>query len=270
MSTLPPSTAALHARLGAAAAIAALLAGCAGTTGGEHVHFHAAAAGVQDGADGGVEFDNGPGYHVTLTRARLHIGAVYLNQSVPSSGSQATACILPGIYVGEVLGSLDVDVLSSTPQPFPVEGDGTTYTAKAGELWLTGGDINRIEDTTVILDVAGTADRDGMQYPFEAKVTIGENRLIPSTNPAFPGQNPICKQRIVSPIPVDFTLHDGGRLLIRIDPSVWFAGVDFSALEQVREDPPLYRFADTSSGPAEISLYNGLHARTGAYDFVWK
>ncbi len=262
----------MSARASWAAACVALwlLAGCTGTTGYEHVEFHAAAAGAQAATDGTLEFDNGVGYHVTLTRARLHIGAVYLNQSVPSSGSQATGCILPGIYVGEVLGSLDVDALSSKAQPFPVKGDGTTYAAKAGELWLTGGDINRVQDTTVILDAAGTADKDGMQYPFEASVTIGSNRVIPSNDPAFPGQNPICRQRIVTPIPVDFTLHDGGQLLIRVDPTVWFAGVDFSMLQQAQADPPLYRFDDASSGPAEISLYNGLHARTGAYRFVWK
>jgi len=244
--------------------------GCVGTTGGEHVSFRAAAAGPEDAANGTLEFDNGRGFHVLLTRARLHIGALYLNQSVPSSGSQATSCILPGIYVGEVLGALDVDALSPKPQAFPSRGDGTSFEAKAGELWLTGGDVDRIEDTTVILDAAGTADQNGAEYPFEARLTIGANRIIPSTNPAYPGANPICKQRIVSPIALDLTLREGGELLIRVDPRAWFAGVDFSTLQRVQDDPPLYRFVDSATTPADISLYDGLHARTGAYRFIWK
>jgi hypothetical protein len=200
----------------------------------------------------------------------LHIGSVYLNQTVPSSGAQATACILPGIYVGQVLGSLDVDALSPSPQPFPVDGEANAIQARAGELWLTGGDVNTIDDSTPILNAAGTADKGGISYPFEANITIGRNRLILSSDPAFPSLNPICKQRIVSPIPINLTPQSNGELRIRVDPRVWFGAVDFSTLQRVSDSPLLYRFADSAQTSADITLYNGLRSTLGAYQFTWQ
>jgi hypothetical protein len=248
----------------------ALTISCGGTTGGGRVSFTAAAAGPASASGGTVQFTNSQGYHVVLTRARLHIGSVFLNQSVPASGSQGTACVLPGIYVAEVLGSLDVNALLATPQPFAVTGDANAVRAQVAEIWLSGGDVNTIDDSTVILDTAGTADKGGIQYPFQAALTIGRNRYIASTDPAFPSANPICKQRIVSPIPVDLTPQDGGTLLIRIDPSAWFRTVDFSKVPKVSDSPLLYRFSDSAAGEAEVSLYNGLRSRLGVYQFIWQ
>jgi hypothetical protein len=217
-----------------------------------------------------LEFTNGLGYHVVLTRAQLHIGSVYLNQTVPSSGAQATACVLPGIYVGQVLGSLDVDALSPSPQPFPVNGEANAIQARAGELWLTGGDVNNIDDSTLILSAAGTADRGSTSYPFVANITIGRNRLIPSSDPAFPSLNPICKQRIVSPIPIDLTPQSNGELRIAVDPRVWFGAVDFSTL--IVRDPAtlIYQFSNSAQTEADINLYNGMRATQGAYQFRWQ
>ena len=58
-------------------------------------------------------------------------------------------------------------------------------------------------------------------------MTIGENRQQPVQNPALPGSNPICEQRIVTPIAVDFTPTDGGVLTLRVDPRGMFNAVDF-------------------------------------------
>jgi hypothetical protein len=239
---------------------------CSGTTGGESASFAATAS----GSDAAASFDNGLGYAVTLNRARLHVGAIYLNQSVPSSGSQETSCTLPGIYVAQVVGALDVDALSPEPQSFPFDGEATGISARAAELWLSGGDINVIDDETVILDAAGIAMKDGVEYPFEASLTIGRSRVIASSDPAFPGKNPICKQRIVTPISVAITPRAGGTLTLTVDPSRWFSQVDFAELTKVSDDPPLYRFADSATGAADISLYNGLRSRTGAYRIEWR
>jgi len=141
----------------------------------------------------------------------LHVGAIYLNQTVPSSGAQETSCVLPGIYVAEVFGPLDIDALSGDEQIFPFDGEGNAQAAKAAELWLTGGDtraprdVNDIGNAPVILDVAGTAEKAGASFPFEAQLDIGANRAIPSSDPAHRGSNPICKQRIVTPIAVNIT-----------------------------------------------------------------
>ena len=104
------------------------------------VDFDAAAAGPADAQTrSALEFDNSTGWHVSLTTARLHVGAVYLEETLPVSGSGATNCYLPGTYVAQITDGLDVDLLSSTPQNFPTRGHGTTLFALAAQVWLTDG-----------------------------------------------------------------------------------------------------------------------------------
>jgi hypothetical protein len=247
------------------ASVALLLAACAGTTGGENVSFRASAMGVE----GATDFENSLGYHVALSRARLLVGAVYLNQSVPTSGGQATSCVLPGIYVAEVFGPLTVDLLSAKLQRFRDEGEGIAQNARAAEIWLSGGDVNAVDDPTVVLDAAGVADKDGIEYPFEASLAIGRDRLVASSDPALPGAHPICKQRIVSPIPVDLTPRDGGLLELRVDARAFFTSVDFSTLTEASSDPRLFRFTDAAVTPADINLYRALRSRA-AYQLDWQ
>lgn len=252
------------------AALAAPLSACVGTTGSDLVTFEAAAAGPAEAVAGEpFVFTSGRGYRVTLTRAKLHVGAVYLNRARPVSGAQATSCILPGIYVAEVTEGLDVDVLSPAPQPFPAKGEGTADRAIVGEVWLTHGDVDATDDPGVILDVAGTAERDGGVFPFEGNLTIGANRVPPIADPSLPSAHPICKERIVSPIDVSLTPKNGGSLLLRIDPRGWFTNVDFAALDRVSDAPPLYAFADETEPGPNASLYHGIQARTGVYQFSW-
>jgi hypothetical protein len=194
------------------------------------------------------------------------VGAIYLNQSVPVSGAQATSCTLPGIYVGEVTEGVDVDALSPTPQPFPGQGRGTAEHAAAGEVWLTTGDVNAEDAPAAVVEVAGTADRDGVFFPFEGRVTIGKNRIAPPKDPATPGSSPICRQRIVSPIATDVSLHSGSTLLLRIDPRGWFVNVDFRDVPKV-SDAPLYRFSDELAGGPSNSFYAGVRATSGVYTF---
>jgi hypothetical protein len=248
------------------------LAGCVGTTGGDLVTFDAFAAGPEDAVSGEpIAFENSRGYAVSLTRARLHVGAVYLNRSRVNSVGSETGCFLPGIYVAEVTSGLDVDVLSSELQPFPGLGSGTTDRALTAEVWLFGGgDIDEVDDSTVILDVAGTASKDGVSYPFEGGVTIAENRLVEPPSRAQPGANPICKQRIVSPIAVDVTIARGESLVLRVDPRGFFANVDFSELASAGGDPPVFRFDDGGGDPASQALYGGLRSASGVYDVLFE
>lgn len=250
--------------------LALLLAtGCVGTTGGDVISFEATASGAAADADGSYRFESGRGYQVTLSRAELFVGAMYLNRSRPTAVTSDTSCTLAGIYVAEVTSGRTIDALDPTPQPFPVLGTATTDRALTGELWLSGGDIDTVGDSTVILDVAGVADKDGESFPFEGAITIGQNRVVPTGDPAQPGRKPICKQRVVTPILADLLPSEGGRLVLHVDPRGWFGNVDFRRLEQVDDDPPLYRFADEDSDPASNSLYDGLHAAGGVYSFEW-
>jgi hypothetical protein len=247
------------------------LPGCIGTTGSDLFEFEALAGGPSDATESGLaSFQTSRGYTVTLSRARLHIGAVYLNRSVPVSVSADTTCTLPGIYVAEVPAGVDVDLLSPDLQPFPVRGAATEEQARTGEVWLMGGDINAETDSTRILDIAGTAEHDGEAIPFEGSITIGENRVEAPSNPALPGQNPICKQRIVSPIPLELSIRRGGKLVLRADPRAYFTNVDFETLPPPSVAGGSRRFADGPANQASLNLYSGLRAAVGPYSFEWQ
>lgn len=246
------------------------LTGCVGTTGGELLTLDAFAAGPEDATAGEpYTFETSRGYSVTLGRATLHVGAVYLNQSRPASVGSDTSCYLPGVYVAEVTSGLDVDLLSPELQPFPEPGSGITGPALAGEVWLFGGeDVNEITDKTVILDVAGVARKDGADYPFEGEITISDNRAIPPASPAQPGANPICKQRIVTPIPVDLDLEAGDSLVLRVDPAGLFDRVEVSDLPPGTGTPPVHRFQDSDATAPDRALYDGLRSIEGTYRFA--
>ena len=97
------------------------IAACGGSTGEQLVTFRAGASGPSDAVAGeALEFVNGRGFQVALTEAKLTVGAMYLNQTLPVSGAQATRCILPGTYVAEVVQGGQVDLLSPALQEFSV------------------------------------------------------------------------------------------------------------------------------------------------------
>lgn len=246
------------------------LLACVGTTGGELVTFTAAARGPADVTAHRLDFVSGRGFHVVLTTATLHVGALYLNQSQPVSGAQATNCILPGTYVAEETTGRDLDLLDPSLQVFPDYGDATSTRARVAEIWLKGpGSINDPNDSTPILALEGTVDVNGATWPFRSTLTIGQNRLAAVSDPSQPSAHPICKERIVSPIPVDLVPVKGGTLVLSIDPRPLFSNVDFSQLHQFSSDPPLYGFTDDSSNQPSISLYEALRSAGDVYAFEW-
>jgi hypothetical protein len=248
----------------------ALALACVGTTGGELVRFTAAASGPSDAMNHTLDFTSGRGFHVVLTQATLHVGALYLNQSQPVSGAQATNCILPGTYVAEETTGRDIDLLDPKPQVFPDYGDGTTTRARVAEIWLKGpGSINDPTDSTPILTLAGTVDVNGQTRAFLGTLSIGANRLPAVSDPSQPSAHPICKERIVSPILVDLLPTANGTLVLSIDPRPLVANVDFAQLHQFSTDPPLWGFVDDSSDQPSISLYQALRSAGDVYRFRW-
>jgi len=248
-----------------------LLCACVQSTGGRLVEFDATASGPNDAVAGQpYRFTAASGFEVTLTSAELFVGAVYLNQTNPANYTGETACILPGIYSGEVKGSLRIDVLNPDPQPFPVKGVGTDAPTRAGELWLTAQDVNADDEKTVVLSLEGSAKRGGATWPFKAAITIGANRRLPAS-PALPGTNPLCKQRIVSPIAAALTLGSEGTLHLQVDPRRWLDNADFSQLAPSADDATKFEFFDgPSSRQPDVALYNALHATSGPYEFSWR
>jgi hypothetical protein len=240
---------------------------CVGQTGGTTVVFPVAAAGPADAVAGQpLSFSSG-GFDIVLTRAQLHVGAVYLDESQSVSGGQATGCYLTGTYVAQETSSLDVDLLEPAARRFPAPALGITDPPPlVGQVWLTGGDVNEASDPTPILVVAGTATsmKDGTVFPFSGTITIGTNRQ--STGSAT-GGSPICKARIVTPIPARVTLRQTGGLLLRIDPRPLFELVDVSTLPR---DPASgdFVFPDEPGVVAAQNLYGNLHS-TAPYTFSW-
>jgi hypothetical protein len=245
----------------------ALTTACSGTTGGDVFSFRAAARGPAEVENGRLSLHTGSGYDVTLERALVRLGALYLNRTVPTSVSADTTCTLPGGYVAEVTSGILLDALAGEAIDLPETGLALAERALTGEVWLTTGDVNDPNDSEPVLELSGTAERDGASYPFEASLSIGRNRVV-EPPVATPGANPICKQRIVAPISVDLVPREGGRLLVEVSPGAMLEGVDFSLL--VPDSGGIYRFDDDprTATVASNALYQGLHATT-AYRFDW-
>ena len=264
---------------------------CNGTTGDQLLTFPAFASGVP----GALQPFIVNGYSVQLTTAKMHIGAVYVNESPIGTTAETPVCINPGIYAAQVPGPIDVDLLNPMPQPWvcsppncmpasaPQQGSGTMDLGQSWELWLSdetpGGQSDSIDNTNFdhIVDLQGIATRlsDSQQFPFAAIVTINAtNRGIATTDPAQPGLNPICKQRIVLIGGIALTFFGGGALNVTIDPRVWFAlesQLDFASLPLTTDTPcssssapygdeaiPIDPLFDYGPAVCEATLTNGI------------
>lgn len=253
-------------------ALLVLLSGCVDSTGNALVTFTATAGAAPDvGAAQGqpLRFTTPRGFDVTLTTARVFVGAMYFSTVEPmtASGSLEAPCVAPGITTGEVRGGLEVDALDPTPQPFPVDGFGSDLPTRSASLWLTNGDVNASDERLVVLRVEGVATRGAETYPFTGSLRIGSNRVTPPRNPALPSSNPLCEQRIVTPIAFDTTLSQGATVRLFVDPRAFFASVNFATLEQVSTLPPAFRFRDdaATAEQADTALFNALRANAGPY-----
>jgi hypothetical protein len=283
------------------ALLAPLLTACVGTTGSGLVDFDAYASGPTgveglSGAPGAAHsfrfLSPYTGYTITLTTATLQIGAVYLDASPCNGSSGVLPCVNEAAAtVAQVNGDLTsgtsgilLDALSPDAQPFPTPGSGIVQQALSAEVWLATGSlgstdsIDDLTDAPQVAQVAGRAEKDGKTYRFTGSVTIGQNRLVPVSNPALPGEYPICDQRIVRPIclpnnpPVE--PEQGVTLHVQVDPRGWFNNVDFSKLEPPsgHDQPlePLYQIPDTGNDVVGQDFFQGLESSAGVYSFTFE
>jgi hypothetical protein len=253
---------------------------CNGTTGYDLVQFYAAASGFADATRGQpYAFDAPGGVHVTLTQARLHVGAIYLTQSVPQAGGGPQPCILPqtyeGAFVGEVRGEGDIDLLDPSAQPIQAIGDGSTLPAATGQVWLvhdnalSAGDLNG-SDPFPVLTLEGTFEDAGGTHTFAAGITIDTGRISVATGSVLPGQAQICEQRIVSGIPAQLTLAEAGTLVLRVGARALFTGVPFTDLPPcVSGTAADFCFTDDDSNESSRVLFANLKS-TGPYGFTWQ
>lgn len=250
------------------ALLALALTSCIGVSGGRTFEFDAAAAGPADVSGHTLRFDTPRGYRVELSRAVMHIGAVYMNELLPVANAQADDCLSSGRYTAQVTRGRDIDLLDAAPQRFPLPGVATSTSSRAGEVWLTGGDVYDENDAQPIFAVEGTAARGAETYRFRAKFTIGANRKRPPPSPAQPGANPLCRERIVAPIPIDIFPEQGGTLLVRVDPRRLFVTVDFADLPKSSDNDTIYTFSNDEPDAPSVALFNALRSAP-AYDFSW-
>jgi hypothetical protein len=178
-------------------------------------------------------------FTIQLTTATMHVGALYFDEAPPGTGFDGPVCIASGVYAAQVPGPVDVDLLSTTPQEFSVYGTGTADTALSWQVWLTSGDVNEVNAKPVV-ELQGTAtDASGNVMSFGAFVSINQNRSQGSADPAQPGNDPICKSRVVQVGNLDLTFSPGGTLKMTVDPRVWFAQqstpIDFSQLPPISD-----------------------------------
>jgi hypothetical protein len=246
---------------------------CNGTTGYELVNFYAAARGPNDAVKGQpYTFDLDHGQRVTLSKATLHVGAIYLTQSVPQSGGGPAPCVLPGTYdgvfVGEVLGGGDIDLLDPSPQPLPV-GQGSTIPAATGQVWLAHGDVNAPVDPSAIVRLEGIVVSGGATISFSGGITLNDSAASSTggtgTNGGLPGANQICMVRIVQGIPADLTLAQAGKLVLVVDPKALLNNADFGTQAGALE---LSGDASSQANQPSSNLFDNLKG-TGPYRFEW-
>jgi hypothetical protein len=246
---------------------------CNGTTGYELVNFYAAARGPGDAVKGQpYTFQLDARQRVTLTKATLHIGALYLTQSVPQSGGGPAPCVLPGTYdgvfVGEVLGGGDVDLLDPSLQTLPV-GQGSTIPAATGQVWLTHGDVNAPVDPSAIVHLEGLVVADGATISFSGGIALDETASSStggaSTNSGLPGANQICQVRIVQGIPAELTLAQAGTLVLVVDPKALLTNANFGTEPGAVE---LSGNATSQTNQPSSNLFDNLKG-TGPYRFEW-
>jgi hypothetical protein len=209
--------------------VGAVALSCNGTTGDQLLSFSAYASGAPGASKA---FPAAGNVTIQLTTAMMHIGAVYFDEAPPGTGFDGPVCIASGVYAAQVPGPVGssgyVDLLSSAPQQFSVYGNGTADTALSWQVWLMDDNVGTDDlngpNFTPIVELEGIAtDAEGRSASFGGVVTINAvNRSNGSSDPSQPGNDPLCKLRVVQIGGLDLTFFPGGALYVTVDPRVWF------------------------------------------------
>jgi hypothetical protein len=271
---------------------------CNGGTGSGRFSFPAAAAGIERDPAAPFAFTNDFGWNVTLSKATLTFGPLYLNTVAPLAQQQQVGAWWPrflgvrearasenshlgeGRIVGEILSQLSVDLLSPSLVPFADEGLLTEEQIGSAEVWFyppPGAEPSSPKIEQPALTLAGVAEREGASVAFAGRLFL-DDTWLPDASPGSPGTGSIEDVRQVRGIPCSFfpRAKDNGTLQIRIDARALLAGADFSNLSQSPLDPAdgtsrLLVQSTSGQGTDQVmkALYNGLRASRGTYDVRW-
>lgn len=265
--------------------VALALSGCAADTGSQRFVFDAFAGGRADAA-APLTFTNARGWTVTLTRADVTLGPIYLNVAAPLRSARGPLdWLLPlaiaqeehlaeGRVVGEVLGQVRFSALSAELVPFAVPGDTTREAVRTAEVWFYPEPGVPPEATNIAgaaLEVEGTAVRDGAALAFRGALVLDDDWL--SEQPAGTrGSTSITELRQVRGIEAAFVPSPGGHLELRMDASALFRGADFASLADSPVEPDgTTRLVQERATRDQVmgNLYQGLRAADGTYALRW-
>lgn len=272
------------------AAFAGALSGCSADTGSERFVFEARAGGAATATGAPLQFTNQTGWAITLTRADVTLGPLYLNVQPPLRTALAprsrwldwivrpafaqASHLDEGRVVGEVLGQVTFSALSPELVPFPVPGTLAQEDVRTAEVWYypsPGLSPEASAIDSVALDVAGEASRDGVSYSFEGQLVLNDDWITAGTA-GTRGSTSIVDIRQVRGIAAGFFPERGGHLELRLDVTRLFRGANFASLEDNPPDASGVRTLVQAAGERDqvmSNLFQGLREANGTYAVSW-
>jgi TonB family protein len=286
----PMSTSRKSALAVTLAATLGLAFACAGSAGGDRYEFEAFAGGAARTGPGPLTFTNDKGWETTLAQCSVTFGPVYLNTVAPLSGQQTWLgrWLLPwahaegashlenGRVVGQVLQQISINALSPDLRSFGA-GEMTQETVRTAEIGFyppPGVAIDQTKIDQAAVDVIGSASKDGVTVRFRGRLVL-DDAWLPDPKPGAPGAASVLALRLVRGIPAGFTPSRGGKLEIRVDPKVLFAGADFSSLVDDPTDSDGTKVLVQSktgrytTDQVMRNIFDGLRS-VDAYDVRWR
>jgi hypothetical protein len=265
-----------------------------GDTGASKVSFAASIGGVDRDPSAPYSFQNDYGWTVTLRRADVFLGPIYLNTLEPLAQTARLwralsllgvahaheAHLGAGRIVGEVLGQTRFDALSPALTPFPVSGVASAEAVRTAEVWLYPPATvppETLKTSVAALEVEGTAARAAEQFAFKGRLLL-DDTWLPDVKAGDKGGETITSLRQVRGIPTSFTPSEGGRLEIRMNVAKLFQSADFSNLENSPRDlvdGTTRTLVQAKTGKFTTdqvmrNAFNALRATTGTYAVRWR
>lgn len=274
------------AALAAASVALGVAPACLAPTGDERVSFDAVAAGPLDADGGALTVVDARGASITLTRASLTLGPLYLDADASEHAGLWRRLSPLGVrrahahevgsarVVAEVLSQVTVDLLSGSPVTFPSRGSGTSERASALRLLFAPppGAADAPPPTLVVEGRARGDDPAGGPFDgrFRGALTLDAGWLA-----ARPDLHDLTELRTVS-VRAPVLPEEGGLLSLRVDPRALFAGVDPSTIAREPADPadPGLRLlgpprAGADAGQATRRLFENLRSPS-SYAASWR
>jgi hypothetical protein len=265
-------------------------AGCTTGTGSKRFPFEAQVGGTAANDGGPFTFNNETGWTITLDRAEVTLGPIYLNVVVPLSDTKTSLLDLlvrpawaqgaghlnVGRVVGEVLAQTTFSALSDQLVAFPSAGTITEEQVRTVDVWFypePGVSPDATKISNVALNVAGRAVRGDDQVSFRGALVLDDAWLSEQTE-GTRGTQSVAAIRQVRGIPAAFVPHEGGRLEIRFDVTRPFRGANFANLSANPADVDgtkvlvQAKTGKVTTDQVMTNLYQGLRA-VDTYTIDW-